>query len=80
VPRSAATTAFAALVSSLGGTAFAASSREPTTVIVEVDRGFHWLDAGIGAAAVLALIALGCGLVLLRRTAVRAQPERRSDG
>jgi hypothetical protein len=76
VHRSAAATALAMLV--LTGTTPAASAREPTTVIVEVDRGFHWLDAGIGAAAMLALVALGYAVLLLRRAT--AYPERRSNG
>jgi ABC-type sugar transport system permease subunit len=41
---------------------------EPTDqphVIVEVtDSGFHWLDAGIGAAAALAAVLLVVGLIL----------------
>lgn len=39
----------------------------PSTVVVRVgDSGFHWVDAGLGAAAGLAttLIALGLGLAL----------------
>jgi len=34
------------------------------TVVVRVDGGFHWLDAGIGAAATLATVLLAYGLTL----------------
>ncbi len=35
------------------------------SVVVEVsDSGFHWLDAGIGVAATLALVLLVIGLTL----------------
>ncbi len=37
----------------------------PVRVVeVEADRGFDWGDAGIGAAGVLALIAIGAGVAI----------------
>ena len=40
----------------------------PSTVVVSVpDAGFHWADAGIGAAATVAAALLGFGLVLALR-------------
>jgi hypothetical protein len=40
----------------------------PSTVVVRVqDGGFHWTDAGIGAAAALATTLLALGLVLALR-------------
>lgn len=51
------------------------SSERPSTVVVSVrDGGFHWADAGVGAAAMLASTLLGLGLVLALR------PDRRGDG
>ena len=43
--------------------------------VVEVSRGsgFDWGDAAIGALAVLAIAAIGCGAALARR----ALPDRR---
>jgi hypothetical protein len=75
--RTAILTTLAMLVLTVGGTAPAAPAREPTTVVVEVEGGFHWLDAGIGAAAMLAIVALGYAVLQLRRA---ANPERRSNG
>lgn len=45
------------------------SSRErPPTVVVSVrDGGFHWTDAGVGAAAMFATTLLTLGLVLALR-------------
>ena len=41
-----------------------------STVIVSVpDGGFHWADAGVGAAATLAAALLALGLVLALRPA-----------
>ena len=40
--------------------------------IVQVDDGFDWADAGIGAAGGFALSVLGAGVVLL----VRSHPSR----
>jgi hypothetical protein len=38
-------------------------------VVVKVDRGgFRWEDAGVGAAAALAVVLLVHGLALTRRT------------
>ncbi len=43
----------------------------PSTVVVSVrDNGFHWTDAGVGAAAALATTLLVLGLVL----ALRSEP------
>jgi len=44
-------------------------SRElPSTVVVSVrDGGFHWADAGVGAAAMCATTLLALGLVLALR-------------
>jgi hypothetical protein len=40
----------------------------PSTVVVSVhDGGFHWADAGVGAAATLATTLLALGLVLALR-------------
>ncbi len=44
------------------------SADRPSTVVVSVrDGGFHWADAGVGAAAVLATTLLALGLVLTVR-------------
>ena len=41
----------------------------PSTVVVSVrDGGFHWTDAGVGAAAALATTLLALGLVLALRS------------
>jgi hypothetical protein len=49
-----------------------ADRERPSTVVVRVrDGGFHWADAGVGAAATLATTLLALGLVLALR------PERR---
>jgi hypothetical protein len=41
----------------------------PSTVVVSVrDSGFHWTDAGVGAAAALATTLLALGLVLALRS------------
>jgi hypothetical protein len=49
-------------------------SEEPSRVVVSVrDGGFHWTDAGVGAAATLATTLLALGLVLVRR------PDRTSN-
>jgi len=51
------------------------SDERPPTVVVRVaDDGFHWADAGLGAAAALATTLLALGLVLALR------PDRREDG
>ena len=44
------------------------SRDRPSTVVVSVrDGGFHWADAGVGAAAALATTLLALGLVLALR-------------
>ena len=75
--RPAATTIIAAVLLTFAGTGLASAPPERTTVVVEVDGGFDWLDAGVGAASVLAVIALAYGALLLRRTATHPGPERR---
>jgi hypothetical protein len=51
------------------------NSDRPSTVVVSVrDGGFHWTDAGVGAAAALATTLLALGLVLALR------PEHRGNG
>jgi hypothetical protein len=45
-----------------------ASDERPSTVVVTVsDGGFHWADAGLGAAAALATTLLVLGFVLALR-------------
>lgn len=44
------------------------SRDRPSTVVVSVrDGGFHWADAGVGAAAMFATTLLALGLVLAVR-------------
>lgn len=44
------------------------SDERPSTVVVRVsDSGFHWVDAGLGAAAALATMLIALGLVLALR-------------
>jgi hypothetical protein len=51
------------------------SLEQPSTVVVSVrDGGFHWADAGVGAAAMLATTLLALGVVLALR------PERTESG
>jgi hypothetical protein len=50
------------------------SRDRPSTVVVSVhEGGFHWTDAGVGAAAMFATTLLAFGLVLALR------PDRRSN-
>lgn len=51
-----------------------AGDRPPTVVVSVRDDGFHWTDAGVGAAAALATTLLALGLVLALR------PDRGVDG
>jgi hypothetical protein len=45
------------------------AAAKPPSVVVKVDRGgFRWEDAGIGAAAALAVVLLVQGLALVLRT------------
>jgi hypothetical protein len=47
----------------------------PPPVVIRVhDDGFHWADAGVGAAAMLAATLLALGLAMALR------PDRRSKG
>jgi len=41
--------------------------RPPTVVVSVRDDGFHWTDAGVGAAAAVATTLLAFGLVLALR-------------
>jgi hypothetical protein len=51
------------------------SRDRPSTVVVSVrDGGFHWTDAGVGAAATFATTLLVLGLVLALR------PDRGGNG
>ena len=51
------------------------SPDRPSTVVVRVrDGGFHWADAGVGAAAMLATTLLALGIVLALR------PDSRGNG
>jgi hypothetical protein len=44
------------------------SDERPSTVVVRAsDSGFHWVDAGLGAAAALAATLIALGLVLALR-------------
>jgi hypothetical protein len=75
VHRAAATVV--SLILALAEVGAAASPPSRSTVVVELDRGgFHWLDAGVGAAAALALVALAYGVLLLRRGVTPPEPER----
>ena len=47
--------------------------RTRAPVVIRVDDGFRWLDAGIGALAALGLVLLVLGFVLTTR---RAKGER----
>jgi hypothetical protein len=42
--------------------------RPPTIVVNAPDGGFHWTDAGVGAAAMLATTLLTLGLLLALRS------------
>jgi hypothetical protein len=51
-----------------------APGRPSTVVITARDGGFHWADAGVGAAATLATTLLALGFLLALR------PDHRSNG
>lgn len=57
-----------------------AANPEPTSrppVVVEVtDSGFHWLDAGIGAVAAVAVVLVVVGLTLSVRNTNGRRQER----
>jgi hypothetical protein len=74
--RPTAAAVLASCVLTVAKPALAAGDPERPTVIVEADGGFDWLDAGVGAASMLALIAVICGGVLLRRAVVRPESGR----
>jgi hypothetical protein len=48
--------------------------RPPAVVVSIRDGGFHWADAGVGAAAMFATTLLGLGVVLALR------PDRTGNG
>jgi hypothetical protein len=51
------------------------NSDRPSTVVVSVrNGGFHWTDAGVGAAAMFATTLLALGLV------VAGRPDRKENG
>jgi hypothetical protein len=58
----------------------AGTSQRRTPVVVHVERGgFHWLDAGLGAAATLATVLLVYGFAIaLRGDGSRTHGRRRS--
>ena len=60
---------FASAASSHGADASPPPSGDrPTTVVVSArDGGFHWADAGVGAAVTLATTLLALGLLLALR-------------
>ena len=45
----------------------APNPNRPSTVVVSARDGFHWADAGVGAAAMFATTLLALGLVLAVR-------------
>jgi hypothetical protein len=49
-----------------GAPAAGESGGQPVVVQVS-DDGFHWRDAGLGAAAGIAVVLMGAGLVLTRQ-------------
>jgi hypothetical protein len=44
------------------------SPAQPQPVVVKVDSGFDWVDAGLGAAAAVAGLLVVAGLALIVRT------------
>jgi hypothetical protein len=49
-------------------------------VVVEVRRdGFHWADAGVGAAAALATVAIAAGAAVVLRTRRDHPPARETS-
>lgn len=72
------------VASSSSGASDAAPGRPPSDttqrpVVVRVhDGGFHWADAGVGAAAMLAACFLGIGLALAVRPERRTNTSRRT--
>ena len=58
-----------------------ATPKPSSPVVIEVqDEGFRWEDAGVGAAATLAMvtIAFGLALVVRQRPVLRGPARRRS--
>ncbi|HEU6445945.1 MAG TPA: hypothetical protein VFL61_12885 [Gaiellaceae bacterium] len=55
----------------------APSDERPPTVVVRVsDTGFHWVDAGLGAAAGFATTLIALGLVLALRPTAEGMTNR----
>jgi hypothetical protein len=55
------------------------SDRAPPPVVVSVrDSGFHWADAGVGAAAMLAVTLLAVGLAIALRSERRTTTSRQA--
>lgn len=58
----------ALLLWALAPTSALAAGESGQPVVVQVsDDGFHWRDAGLGAAAGIAVVLMGAGLVLTRQ-------------
>jgi hypothetical protein len=58
----------AAAIAAPGVSGARSPPRERSPVLVEVRRdGFDWGDAGVGAAAALAIVAIATGLALVLR-------------
>lgn len=49
------------------------------TIVIKDDSGFHWLDAGIGGAAVLAVLLMAFGLTLARSPRMREKPSTTTE-
>ena len=58
--------AIATAIAAPGVSGARSREREHSPVLVEVRRdGFHWGDAGVGAAAALAIVAIAAGVALV---------------
>jgi hypothetical protein len=56
----------AAVIAAPGVNAARSPQRERSPVLVQVrPDGFHWGDAGVGAAAALAVVAIAAGVALV---------------
>jgi hypothetical protein len=60
----------AAVRAPLAGASTGSQARLVPVATVSLSQGFRWVDAGIGAAVVLALVAVGVAAVLLIRSRV----------
>jgi hypothetical protein len=61
------TSVIAAAIAAPGVSGARSPEPERSPVLVEVRDGFHWGDAGVGAAAALASVAIAAGVVLVLR-------------